>query len=68
MSEKEKQDFLKQKGWHTWYHPSYWVHEKLVKNSQAQDYTNYGMSLDAAYSHEINNGKPFNGALFGLRW
>jgi len=63
-----KEEFLKSKGWHTWYHPNYWVHTKLVTNPAAQDYTNYGMSLDAAYSHEVNSAPPFKGAFMGLRW
>lgn len=71
MSEKEKQDFLRSRGWYTWYHPNYWVHEKLVRKPQAQDCTNYGMALDDAVrfeNGEINNGKPFNGAFLGMRW
>lgn len=68
MSEKEKQDFLRSKGWYTWYHPNYWVHSKLITNPKAQDETNYGMTLDAAYDFEMKSGKPFKGQFMGLRW
>jgi hypothetical protein len=61
MTKEEKIEFLKSKGWSTWYHEDYWVHEKTVVDPTRQDYTNYGMDLYSAYEYEINGGKPFDG-------
>lgn len=52
ISKKEQQKFVKSKGWHTWYNPNYWVNEKVIKDPTSQDYTNYGMDLASAYTHE----------------
>ena len=50
-----KEDFLKSKGWSTWYNEKYWVNPKLVSDPRKQEYTNYGMDLESAYFHEIND-------------
>jgi hypothetical protein len=55
MGEDEK--YLKDRGWHTWYNPNYWVHKDLVEDPNSMDYTNYGMSLDHALDFE-KKGKP----------
>jgi hypothetical protein len=55
MINKEK--FLKDRGWSTWYNPNYWVHPESVINPKAQDYTNYGMNIDDAIAYE-KLGKP----------
>lgn len=47
-----KEDFLKSKGWSTWYHHDYWVHPKMVKGSKNKDYTKYGLPTDAAFIRE----------------
>lgn len=41
-------------GWHTYYHPNYWVNKKVVDDPTRQDYTDYGMSLDEAIEWEEN--------------
>lgn len=50
--ELDKIEFLKSKGWHTYYNENYWVHPKTVQDKRIQDYTNYGMSLEQAYDFE----------------
>jgi hypothetical protein len=59
MTLQEKIDLLKQNGWHTWYNENYWVHTKTVVNPKVQDYTNYGMSLEAAYEFETQDKKSY---------
>ncbi len=51
--------FLEKKGWHTYYNPKYWVHQKLVKDPSRQDYTDYGMDLESAFIHEAEDLPPF---------
>jgi len=67
----EDEEFLKSRGWYTWYNYNYWVHEKTVKDPSRQDCTYYGFTKEDAVKYEkgeINAGKPFNGALFNARW
>lgn len=63
---------LESAGWHTWYNPNYWVHQKLIKDPLSQDYTNYGLNAEDAYIFETTNQKPFSGQLCGhlggVRW
>ena len=59
MNKEDKEKFLKDNGWHTWYNEEYWVHQKTISDSSRQDYTNYGMSLDKAYEFETNKSLPF---------
>lgn len=67
---KSKEEFLKEKGWHTWYNPDYWVHPKTIKDKTRQDYTEYGLNLEDAYNFEVNNGKPWSGQFMhgSTRW
>jgi hypothetical protein len=58
MNAKQKEIFLKGKGWFQWYHNDYWCNKKCTQDSSKQDYTNYGMSLEKAYEFELN-GKHF---------
>lgn len=51
--------FLKSRGWHQWYNDNYWVNPKCIQDPQAQDYTNYGMSLEQAIKYENDGAKPF---------
>ena len=69
MQEKNfKVKFLESRGLHTWYHHDYWVHRKLVKYPDRQDYTNYGMSTDRAYEFEMETpNHQFVAAFLGLR-
>ena len=57
MTLEEKQEFLKSKGWSTWYNPKYWVHPEMVEDPASMDYTNYGMNIDDAIRYE-KIGKP----------
>lgn len=59
LSKEEKEQFLIDRGWETWYNPNYWIHEKTVADPKSQDHTNYGMSLEDAYRYEIENRGPF---------
>ena len=59
-SKNEMKRVIESAGWHTWYHPNYWVHQDLVTDPKAQDYTNYGMTLEEAYEHELDGRKPFH--------
>jgi hypothetical protein len=72
MEQFEKVSFLEGRGWYAWYSDNYWVHNKLVKDLNRQDPTNYGLSLEDAYRFEVENLEPFNGQflghLGGLRW
>jgi len=52
--------WLEAKGWHTWYNENYWVNKKVVSDPTAQDYTNYGMSMDDAVAFEKKGKKPFS--------
>ena len=58
MSEEEKIKFLESHGWHTYYNDNYWVNPKTITNPNAQDYTNYGLSLEEAYAFETRSKKP----------
>lgn len=49
---KEQEDFIKLRGWSTWYNEKYWVHPKVITDEKCQDYTNYGMDLNSAYCFE----------------
>lgn len=59
MTDAEKKAFLVERGWNTYYNPKYWVHPKTVANPEAQDYTDYGMSLDDAVRYEQEGRGPF---------
>lgn len=50
MDEASKRVWLTSRGWHTWYHPDYWVHKRY--GSESRDYTNWGMGLEKAYKIE----------------
>lgn len=54
MDIKEKEQFLIERGWHTYYNPNYWVHKKTVRDHTISDYTNYGFDLDGAYEYEFS--------------
>lgn len=49
MNEKE---YLKSKGWFTWYNENYWCHNQF--DSEERDCTNWGMNIDDAYKFEID--------------
>lgn len=53
MTREEKKQFIQERGWFSWYHPDYFCNKKLV-NPKYHDCTNYGMSLEDAYSYETN--------------
>jgi hypothetical protein len=55
----DRVEFLKERGWSTWYHPDYWVNPKTIENPVIQDYTNYGMSLEQAYEFEVMDKAPY---------
>lgn len=67
MSELERvvRLFLKKRGWSTWYNENYWVHPKCVEDGTRQDYTRYGMSIESALIHEVEEFPPFS-ASFGM--
>ena len=50
-------EFLRSKGWHTWYNEKYWVHPECVEDKTRMDYTNYGMTIEDAVKYE-KLGKP----------
>jgi hypothetical protein len=52
MTREEKDQFLRKRGWATWYNDNYYVHPKVVADPSRQDYTNYGMNIDDAYRYE----------------
>jgi len=66
MTASEKEGFLKERGWHTWYHKDKWVNPKLVKDPTRQDYTNYWLTIDKAVEWERNGGTSFGMNLLGL--
>lgn len=49
LSKKKKSEFLLENGWSQWYHDDYWVNPAIVADETRQDYTNYGLTLEAAY-------------------
>ena len=51
------EDWLRERGWSTWYNENYWVHRDSVEDSTKQDYTNYGMGWQDAVRYE-RLGKP----------
>ncbi len=53
-----KREVLEKAGWSLWYNDNYWVHPKTITDPKSQDHTNYGMSLDDAYTFEVNNLAP----------
>ena len=48
----KQENYIKSKGWSTWYNEKYWVHPKTVEDSAKQDFTLYGMDLNSAYCFE----------------
>ncbi|MEK6881381.1 MAG: hypothetical protein AABY22_17290 [Nanoarchaeota archaeon] len=72
LNRKDKETFLRERGWYTWYNEDYWVHEKTVEDLKRQDPTNYGLTLNEAHEFEINKQKPFKGQFLGhmggLKW
>jgi hypothetical protein len=66
MTDSEKKEFLKSRGWSTWYNENYWVNPAVVVDKKRQDHTNYGMDLESAYFHEINELGPFDVPLGGI--
>jgi hypothetical protein len=55
MTKDEKEKYLVDNGWSTWYNDDYWVHPEIVDDSSFQDYTNYGMDLDAAVKYQTKH-------------
>lgn len=49
LTREEKEKALRDGGWHTWYNDNYWVHENLVIDHKARDYTANGVSFDKAW-------------------
>lgn len=58
-TKKEKEWFLREHGWSTWYHEDYWVNPDVVEDPSRQDYTDYGMRLDDAYKYETGDYPKF---------
>jgi hypothetical protein len=52
-------DYLRRRGWATWYNENYWVHPKTVQDPKVQDFTNYGLDLEAAIAFEREKRRPF---------
>lgn len=65
---EDEEKFLEERGWSTWYHRDYWVHPKTIKDPSRQDYTNYGMSMEAAIHWELDGHEPWSGNYLGLRF
>jgi hypothetical protein len=59
LTKAEIEEFLRERGWDTWYGDDYWVNPNLVVEPTVQDYTNYGMDLKSAYAHECLKLGPF---------
>jgi hypothetical protein len=50
--------FLSERGWHPWYNDNYWINKKCVTDNTRQDYTMYGLSLQDAYTYEVEKLPP----------
>lgn len=57
MTNEEKEAWLSERGWSTWYNPKYWVHSDCVEDPSSMDYTNYGFNIDDAIAYE-KLGRP----------
>jgi len=66
ISLKEQENYIKSKGWSTWYNEKYWVHPKTIVDDNRQDYTNYGMDLNSAYCFEKLNLPKFQPCSFAI--
>ncbi len=65
---QDEEEFLKSRGWSTWYHHDYWVHPKTIKDKSRQDYTDYGLSMQDAVKYELENMPPWSGQpIIGFR-
>lgn len=51
---EEMRERLIRDGWHTWYHPDYWVHPERVSNKRIQNYTDYGLKLEDAFMCDLS--------------
>lgn len=63
VSKEKKEQYLIDNGWCTYYNPNYWVHKKMIVDSNRQDYTDYGMPLDEAVVFEFCKFPPFKSKL-----
>lgn len=58
LPDEEKERFLREGGWETWYSPGYWIHSKVVSDPEIQDKTDYGIGMDEAFIYEVLNAPP----------
>lgn len=60
LSKKEIETFLKERGWEVWYSQDYWIHSKVVNDSDFKDKTNYGIGKKQAFIYEGLKAPPFS--------